>query len=158
MKNKINVIIADFKNPLHKKSYESLIDEYKSGKTGDGKKIAKAVKSRLTEDLSKFPSAEVYLAVFKGEFAGCATCFTGYSTFNGKKLINIHDLIVSEKFRRKGVGKALLRHIEGNAKKRGMCRLTLEVRSDNQPAIRLYSAAGFGPGRNIMYFFTKRIK
>ncbi len=88
----------------------------------------------LREELGK----GVFLAAESGEkilgYAGCQTVLDeGYIT----------NVAVSERFRKKGVGSALMRGMLEEAKKSGLSFLTLEVRASNLDAIRLYKKFGF---------------
>jgi ribosomal protein S18 acetylase RimI-like enzyme len=74
--------------------------------------------------------------------------FTGFSTFQGLPLLNIHDLAVLPAQRGAGVGRALLAAAEEHARATGCCKLTLEVQEDNTPARRLYERVGF---RDVTY-------
>ena len=47
--------------------------------------------------------------------------------------------------RGRGVGRALLDHLERRARARGAVAMTLEVADANEAAVRLYAAAGFEP-------------
>ena len=55
----------------------------------------------------------------------------------------INDLAVEASQRRRGVARALLRHLAAGARVRGCRRATLEVRLGNHPARALYEAFGF---------------
>lgn len=55
----------------------------------------------------------------------------------------IFNVAVSEDFRRKGVGSALVGELVTYAKKNNFAFLTLEVRESNENAIALYSKFGF---------------
>jgi ribosomal-protein-alanine N-acetyltransferase len=55
----------------------------------------------------------------------------------------INDLAVVESHRRRGLGRALLRHLFDGARVRGCRRATLEVRPGNGPALALYETFGF---------------
>lgn len=85
------------------------------------------------------------LAIEGDRAVGVAVCFQGFSTFQARPPINIHDLAVLPGSRGRGVGKALLSAAEHEARRRGCCKLTLEVRKDN-PAAGLYRALRFGAG------------
>ena len=84
-----------------------------------------------------------------------AVCFRGFSTFNAAPLINIHDLIVIQEFRGKGLGRQLLEEVENISREEHCCKITLEVRSDNHVAQALYRAEGFSRGEKPMEFWTK---
>jgi ribosomal protein S18 acetylase RimI-like enzyme len=69
----------------------------------------------------------------------------GYSTFQARPLLNVHDLAVLPRHRARGVGQALLAACEHHARQRGCCKLTLEVLSGNTRALRSYQRFGFAP-------------
>ena len=96
-------------------------------------------------------------AVVDGDYCGMAVCFHGYSTFNAKKLINIHDIIVSKKHRNKGIGRSMLEFIINKGKNTGCCKVTLEVRIDNDNAKHLYASLGFKDSDPPMLFWNKRL-
>jgi len=158
MKERFKIITADFNKKEHCDAFVALIDEYRREPMGDGKGIKNKIAVRLLKGIKKHTLSRVYFAVSEGRIAGCATCFIGFSTFHAKQLINIHDLIVTKDFRRKGAARSLIKYIEREAKKNEFCRITLEVRSDNKPALNLYCETGFGPGKQLMYFLTKSVR
>lgn len=55
----------------------------------------------------------------------------------------ITNVAVFEKYRKLGIGRALLREACGGAQSRKCEFITLEVRESNQPAIALYESEGF---------------
>ncbi|MEC9189798.1 MAG: GNAT family N-acetyltransferase, partial [Planctomycetota bacterium] len=91
---------------------------------------------------------------------GLVNCFVGFSTFRAKPLINVHDLCVHHQYRGQGVGRRLLSAVAQHAQDHGFCRVTLEVRSDNEIARGLYHSMKFQPGTPpgvTMEFLTKSI-
>jgi ribosomal protein S18 acetylase RimI-like enzyme len=96
----------------------------------------------------------VIIAEHEGTPVGLANCFTAYSTFRAKPLINIHDLCVHHDWRGKGVGSILLAAVAEEAQRRGCCKVTLEVREDN-PARRLYDRNGYKSEPVLMWFLSK---
>ncbi|MFW6371214.1 MAG: GNAT family N-acetyltransferase [Bacteroidota bacterium] len=78
-----------------------------------------------------------------------------YSTFEGRRLINIHDFIVAPGHRGKGAGYYLLKAIEDYGRKHNFCRINLEVREDNVKARALYRKFGFGECSPPMSFWEK---
>ena len=76
---------------------------------------------------------------------GLINTFEGYSTFKARPLLNVHDIAVLPAHRAQGVGQALLAACEAHARERGCCKLTLEVLSCNQRAMRSYERFGFAP-------------
>ena len=120
-----------------------LLNSYASDPVGGGEPLPTDVISRLIPGLRAHPTTVVLLAFDNATAVGLATCFLGFSTFKARPLLNIHDFAVLPEYRGKGVGKSLLAAVEGSAKKRGCCKLTLEVLDDNERAIGLYEHCGF---------------
>lgn len=60
---------------------------------------------------------------------------------------------VAPRWRRRGIGRALLDRAIAEAASRGLPSIVLEVAVDNHPAIELYNIAGFGVvGRRARYY------
>src|SRR5215467_2272990 len=57
--------------------------------------------------------------------------------------IDIHNVAVQVKFRRRGLGRLLLRQVVARAERRSSTRVTLEVRVSNTSARKLYESMGF---------------
>ena len=55
----------------------------------------------------------------------------------------VSRLIVKKEYRRKGIGKELIRFIKSEAIKQGLQELSIGVDLDNFPALKLYIASGF---------------
>jgi ribosomal protein S18 acetylase RimI-like enzyme len=66
-------------------------------------------------------------------------------------------VIVLKEFRGKGLGKALIAKLINISEERGYCKLTLEVREDNQNARQLYQSLGFRDCEPRMYFWTRKL-
>ena len=158
MKRDFSVVIADMTRREHSGAFIRLLDEYSRGRTGTGKRLKAEVRKRLVSGLRRQLSSKVYLAVFGNTVVGMEVCFGGYSTFMAAPLVNIHDLIVTDRFRCLGVASALLEYITCSAMAEGCCKVTLEVRADNKAAGALYAKHGFSCGGNPMYFMTKVLK
>ncbi len=82
------------------------------------------------------------IAEWKGEPAGFALWFYNYSTFQGKPGIYLEDLFVRPRFRRKGIGKALLIHLAKFALEQGCGRYQWQVLDWNAPSIEFYESLG----------------
>ena len=95
--------------------------------------------------LAALPSAASFIAWIGDEAVGLVNTFEGYSTFKARPLLNVHDIAVLPAQRARGVGQALLAACEAHARQRGCCKLTLEVLSGNQRALRSYQRFGFAP-------------
>ena len=74
---------------------------------------------------------------------GLVNCVEGFSTFACRPLVNIHDVVVSASHRGQRIGEQLLGLVEQLARERGACKLTLEILSENTPAMKLYRRIGF---------------
>lgn len=158
----IDIIQADYANPLHQQAIVALINSYASEPTGGGKPISDFVKNNLVNELAKRPYAFSVLA-FDGPMAvGVTNCFEAFSTFNCKPLVNIHDVAVREAYRGKGISQLMLKKVEDIARDKGCCKLTLEVLSQNEPARRAYLKFGFSdymlnPETGSALFWQKNI-
>lgn len=138
----VRIIEADLNNPKHAEYILFLTNSYALDEMGGGKPLSEFVRENLMEGLRNTPGSLIFLALDGERPIGIATCFIGFSTFNAKPLINIHDLGVIPEYRGKGIGQKLLKAVEEKAREEGCCKLTLEVLEHN-PAKRLYEREGF---------------
>lgn len=139
----LQIVIADFRRPDHVEGFLDALDSYARDPIGGGEALRSDVRDRLPAELLAMESSLVLLAMVEGRVVGTATCFLGYSTFAARPLLNIHDLAVLPDQRGKGVGQELLAAVDEEAKKRGCCKVTLEVREDNAGARALYERVGY---------------
>ena len=137
------VFEADFADPAHRAGIIEVLDSYASDAVGGGQPLRPDVRSRLVDAIQSVPTSLVYLAAIDGRIVGVAVCFFGLSTFQARRLINIHDLAVLPGHRGQGAGRALLAAVEARARREGCCKLTLEVQDSNTPARGLYESFGF---------------
>lgn len=140
----------------------SMLQAYALNEQGGGKPLKKEVTEELVEKLANFSGAVSFLAYVNNIPIGLANCFYGFSTFNAKPLLNIHDLAVLKDHRRKGVGKALLLAVENEAKETNCCKITLEVLQHNTKAQKVYRSFGFsgynlGEKENHALFWEKKL-
>lgn len=134
---------ADLNDPAHGAAIVAVLDSYASDPIGGGEPLGAAVRRRLIPALAAHPTTLVLLAFDGAQAVGVAVCFLGFSTFRAQPLLNVHDLAVLPEYRGRGVGRALLRAAEERARRRGCCKLTLEVQDDNRRALALYRSFGF---------------
>ncbi len=120
-----------------------MLESYASDPKGGGQGLARDVRERLIPALRDHPTTLVLLAIAETLPVGIAVCFVGFSTFQARPLLNIHDLAVIPAYRGKGIGRALLAAAEREAVNRECCKLTLEVQDDNQRARAVYARFGF---------------
>ncbi|MEE4452014.1 GNAT family N-acetyltransferase [Novosphingobium resinovorum] len=153
---------ADFADPADAAAIVAMLDVYARDPMGGGEPLSDDVRERLVPALAQVPGAFVLLARIDGEAVGIANCFTGFSTFAARPLVNIHDIAVAPGHRGKGIARALFAAIEAEARARGACKITLEVLSGNQRAKELYASLGYGdyqldPETGHALFWQKRL-
>lgn len=148
------IIEADYDNQEHAREIVRLTDIYARDPMGKKEPLPNATRINLIDEMRKMPTALSLLAYFRGEAVGLANCFVSLSTFEAKKLINIHDLVVVPEWRGLGIGEKLLEKVEKKAGDLDCCRITLEVRDDN-PAKWLYERVGFKDDEPQMWFMVK---
>lgn len=151
----LHVVKCDLKKEAHREAVINLLNEYMKDPMGGGKSMPEDIKERLTDELAAHPAHFILFACAGDQYIGIAACFIGFSTFQAKKLVNVHDLAVLPAFRNRGVGRLLLRGIEDEARRLDCCKITLEVRKDNLHAQALYQNEGFLDGEPPMFFWTK---
>lgn len=141
----LRTALADLTDTEQARAVVELIDSYACDPLGGGKPLPEAVREALVPGLLKHPTTLVFLAWDGAQPAGVAVCFTGFSTFAARPLVNIHDLAVLPAWRGRGVGRVLLRAVEDWARAHECCKLTLEVLDHNANARALYASEGFRP-------------
>lgn len=124
--------------------------------------LTSEVKNNLVKELSKLIHAFSLIAYVDGVAVGLVNCFEAFSTFTCKPLINIHDLVVIEAYRGKGISQNMLGKVEEIAKSKGCCKVTLEVLSGNEAAKASYRKFGFSdyeldPEAGSALFWQKKI-
>ncbi|NOY73937.1 MAG: GNAT family N-acetyltransferase [Gammaproteobacteria bacterium] len=139
----IEILDADYLNETHAQEIALLMNSYAADPMGGGNPLAEKVKNNIAKELSKRPYAFSVMSYINGVAAGLVNCFELFSTFSCKPLVNIHDIIVLEKYRGRGLSQKMLDRVENIAISRGCCKLTLEVLEENRIARSLYSKFGF---------------
>jgi GNAT superfamily N-acetyltransferase len=91
---------------------------------------------------SAAPPFECLIAEYDGTAAGFALFFQNYSTWRGKPGLFLEDLFVLPEYRRKGIGRALLRRLAAISVQRGYGRMEWSVLDWNTPAHQFYRALG----------------
>lgn len=149
------LIKVDLLNSLHCKQVLILLNDYMEDEMGIRESMPADLGPHIIEGLKKHSAYLGFFVSVNNEFAALANCNLNYSTWAAKFLINIHDFIVSPKFRKQGVGEFLLQGIEDYAKAKDYCKINLEVRNDNLKAQNLYKKMGFAECEPPMYFWQK---
>jgi ribosomal protein S18 acetylase RimI-like enzyme len=139
----------------HLQALVQLLQHYMADPMGDHRPLTPREELRLVDGLTNHPGAWVVLLETEGRYIGMATCFELFSTFQVKPYLYVHDVVVNSDYRGKGCGRLLLEGIVEEARTRGCCKVTLEVRHDNTVAKQLYRTLGFGECDPLMHFWTK---
>ncbi len=105
--------------------------------------------SEIRKDMEKNPNSRYFVVVRSGK-ALPGQAYRGESDVVGYISYwtvlaegEIHDVVVTEEFRRRGLGRKLVNHMLRTGRHEGICDFTLEVRSRNEAAIKLYEEFGF---------------
>ena len=104
--------------------------------------LVAATETTLRESLFEKRAAEVIIGYAGDEPAGFALYFQSFSTFLGVPGLYLEDLFVSPKFRRHGLGRALLVELAKIAVDRGYGRVEWTVLDWNELAIGFYRKIG----------------
>lgn len=152
----VNIKECDFQDPRQRKAVIDLMNHYMASDMG-GKlpPYSAEAAQRIADGLEHHPSALVLLAEYEGEYVALSNSFINFGTFAGKPFINIHDIVVLEKYRGLGIGRKMMEAIDGKAKELDCGKITLEVRNDNIRAQQLYKSMGFDEGNPPMHFWSK---
>jgi Acetyltransferases len=148
---------CDYENPMHLNALVGLLNHYMSDAMGESEPLNKMQQLRLVDGLANHPSSFVLFVIYNQNIAGLATCFINFSTFKVKPYINLHDLIIYDEYRGKGLGRLLLEELIHISEFKKYCKISLEVREDNKVAQNLYRSLGFKECTPNMYFWTKTI-
>lgn len=131
--------------PLHVRAFIDLLEHYAHDPMGGGEGLSDYAKTNLVKQLENLSAFHGALAFWGEKPVGLINCFVGFSTFAAKPLLNIHDVVVNANMRGMGIAQALLQWAENQARQLDCCKLTLEILSNNIPAMRSYERAGFEP-------------
>ena len=105
----------------------------------------------LIEDFND-PNGHLYVAYWGGELAG--HCAMQYKTADNASYCNISNLMVEERFRKKGIGRLMMIEMLNKTKELGLTRAALKVATDNSAAIDLYKSFGFQVEELIPDFYA----
>lgn len=139
----VEVTHADFSLPEHAAAFKALLGHYSADPMGGGEKLSDEVLEQSLAGIRALDYSHSFIAFIDGQPTGLINAFQGYSTFKAKPLLNIHDLVVHEDYRRMKVAQAMLAKAERFAIDNGFCKITLEVLEQNIPAQKAYQRFGF---------------
>lgn len=108
----------------------------------DTEKFAAQLRSALTNPLLRGLQA---ISRTTGRFlvAESEDKVVGLVGLTGRKVLEVVGTAVHPDYRGRGIGKALMEAILAEARRLGRDRVTVGVREDNLPAVRLYEQSGF---------------
>lgn len=90
-------------------------------------------------------SVHALICSINSEPIGFAVYYYNYSTWLGKNGLFLEDIYITPKYRGKGAGKKLLKHLAEIAVSKGCGRFELSVLDWNKPAIKFYESIGAKP-------------
>ncbi|MCD8548004.1 MAG: GNAT family N-acetyltransferase [Aeromonadaceae bacterium] len=159
----IELVWVDFNQPEQGAQLVALLDAYAREAAGGGEPLSEEVKRQLPARLAKLPYAHSLLAYVEGEPAGLVNCLEGFSSFQARPLLNLHDVVVLPTYRGQGLIQAMLAEVEAQARRLGCCKLTLEVLSGNERAQGAYRRAGYAgyeldPAMGQALFWQKKLE
>ncbi|MDH6227302.1 MULTISPECIES: GNAT family N-acetyltransferase [Streptomyces] len=91
----------------------------------------------------RHPVGDLLVAELDGEVVGYVRVARPTPLEVNAHVLQIQGLVLSERARGRGLGKALMRAAEEEARRRGARRLTLRVLGHNAPARALYTSLGY---------------
>lgn len=151
----VKVINIDFSNPDHCRALVNLMNHYMTDAMGDHPPHDENSAQKLITGLKNQCNKICLLAQTDGQFVGLVNCFINFGTFAAKPFINIHDVVVLDNYRGKGIGRKMLEEVVRRSKEMDCAKITLEVREDNPGAQHLYNSLGFEEGNPPMLFWSK---
>ena len=140
---KIDVFTLNYQDLQQAEDMLSLLENYALDPMGGATALNPSVRDNLATELAKLPHAFSVICYVDDKPAGLINCFEAFSTFKCKPLINIHDVVVSAKYRGLGISQKMLQHVENIAIQKGCCKVTLEVLEGNHIAKNAYVKFGF---------------
>ncbi len=139
----IEILLANYRDPDHAQALVNLLDAYARDPAGGGTPLTAEVMEQLPRALEARPQAFSILAYDGEQPVGLINCIEGFSTFACRPLVNVHDVVVLASHRGRRIAQRMLARVEEEARRRGACKLTLEVLSGNPSALKAYEREGF---------------
>lgn len=137
------VRLADYASASDARAVVDLLDAYARDPAGGGEPLSTYARKHLVAELAARPQAFSILAFDGDQAVGLVNGIEGFSTFQCKPLVNVHDVAVLASHRGRGVARQMLLKAEDVARERGAVKMTLEVLSGNASALALYRRLGY---------------
>ena len=112
---------------------------------------AEAMGRTFREALAAPQTIGLFLAEAGGEVLGFANTWTVFSIWSGGRTLTVDDLYVDAGQRGRGVGEAILKHLEALAREGGCRRIQLHAETGNTGAHALYRKLGM-QGEPMLFF------
>lgn len=109
----------------------------------------------LRDGFGPQPKFRCVIAEWNGDPAGFAFFFYNYSTWQGRPGLYLEDLFVRPRFRKLGIGKALLVYLAQIAVQENCGRFQWQVLDWNTPAIDFYESLG---AQKMTEWLTMRVE
>ncbi len=158
----LRITRADLNLSTHAQAFIDLLNTYAHDPMGGGDGLSDFARDNLVNQLKQRAGVIIVLAFEDDEPVGLVNCFEGFSTFQCKPILNIHDVIVAPAFRGRDISTHLLTEVEAIARQMHCCKLTLEVLEHNEVAKAAYRKAGFSgyqldPAYGQALFWEKKL-
>ncbi len=151
----VEIVEANLDNPTHANGLVACLNAYACDAMGNGSPLPAEVQAAIVPGLARLADKRVFLAMADGQVVGVAVCLIGFSTFSGKPRLNVHDLAVCPALRGQGIGRQLMDRVTAASREIGCSAISLEVRTDNAVARKLYRSLGFQDASVPMEFWVK---
>ncbi len=99
--------------------------------------VAVTIEEMERDGFGPNPIFTYFIAEADGRIVGISLYYIKYSTWKGK-CVFLEDIIVTEEFRKYGIGKKLFNKVVGVAKEMKARRMEWQVLEWNEPAIKFY--------------------
>lgn len=103
--------------------------------------VENSVERMIEDGFGERPIFDFFVAETDDQIVGTAIYYYSYSTWKGRCLY-LEDLVVTEKYKRQGIGKMLFDELIALAQKEEVARLSWQVLDWNAPAIAFYNKLG----------------
>lgn len=140
---RLRIVRADYADAAHAAALIELLDHYARDPAGGGEPLSEFARAHVIDALAARSFVFSVLAFDGDTPVGLVNAIEGFSTFACAPLVNLHDVVVRDTHRGRGVARQCLAAAEAIARERGACKLTLEVLSGNRAARALYAKLGF---------------
>ena len=108
--------------------------------------------SRALAMMTRNPElGRIFVSEIDGEIQGMVMLLFTVSTFLGRNVALLEDMVVAPAYRGKGVGKQLIDHAVDFARSEGFGRITLLTDRNNEAAQQFYRAQGFAQSEMVVF-------